>query len=307
MGAFGCDAVVEIQNPTVRYNGWRSVLHSAVVPYLKRRAPQVRVLVMQHDIAVGRRMFRWRYAGQFLGADAILVSNKRDRCAIEGLGINAEKIYEAPMSSYVQPWRGKRDARAARRRLGVPLAGACVVYFGYVLPGRNVDVLIRALSILHQKGKPVHGLILGGAHADAPGYPEQCRELARQLGIAGEMTWTGFADEEKIADGLAGADVFVSLPQRGADMRNTSILTGILAELPVITSVNERYGFDRDLEGFGCAFVDPHDAAGLAEAIERMVRDGPTRAELVERARRLDPDAVWERHVDVHVQAALGF
>jgi len=121
------------------------------------------------------------------------------------------------------------------------------------------------------------------------------------------MTWTGFAGEETIADGLAGADVFVSLPQRGADMRNTSILTGILAELPVITSVNGRYGFDRDLEGFGCAFVDPHDAEGLAEAIERMVEDGPARSELAERARRLDPDAVWERHVDVHVRAAFGF
>ena len=74
----------------------------------------------------------------------------------------------------------------------------------------------------------------------------------------------------------------------------------------MITSVNRRYGFDRDLEGFGCGFVDPHDAGGLAEAIERMVKDGPTRAELAERARRLDPDEVWERHVDVHVRAALG-
>ena len=99
----------------------------------------------------------------------------------------------------------------------------------------------------------------------------------------------------------------MSLPQRGADMRNTSILTGILAQLPVITSVNERYGIDRVLEGFGCGFVDPRDAAGLAEAIEGMVEDGPTRAELEERARRLDPDEVWARHVDVHVRAATGF
>ncbi|MCH9021325.1 MAG: hypothetical protein IID32_00995 [Planctomycetes bacterium] len=79
-----------------------------------------------------------------------------------------------------------------------------------------------------------------------------------------------------------------------------------MAELPVIASVNGRYGFDRDLERFGCEFVDPHDAAGLAEAIERMVEAGPTRAELVERARRLDPDAVWERHVAIHVEAAIG-
>jgi glycosyltransferase involved in cell wall biosynthesis len=182
--------------------------------------------------------------------------------------------------------------------LSIPADAYCVVFFGFVLPERNVDKLIQALKLLQDAGVNVHGLILGGPHKQAPQYFTQCQELARKLLMAKHISWTGFASKDRIADGLAAADVFVSLPSRGADMRNTSIITGILAGLPIVTSENARFYVDDDLRKFGCVFVDPSDPHTISEGISSCLNNPPA-DELLERyAEQLEPERVWDKHIE---------
>jgi len=254
--------VVHIQNPTIKYAGWRSVTMSVVGPRLKRKAADVRLVVMQHDIAVGRPGFRWRYRPLFRAA--------------------------------------------ARERLGVPEKAVCAAYFGFVLPGRNVDVLLGALVRLRDEGQAVRGIILGGAHPEDPGYFDECRQLAEQLGLGEVVTWTGFASEEQVGEGLAAADVFVSLPERGADLRNTSILTAVRAEVPIVTTVNERHYRDADLDRLGCVYVDGRDAGSVARGIMQQVERPPGREELAAQAAALEPEKVWQGHIEMNVRAYQG-
>lgn len=291
--------VVHVQNLTIKYFGVHSVTMSVIVPLLKQLAPQVRVVVMQHDIAIGQRWFRWRYLPLLKAADAIMVSNNRDFQAIVDLGVESSKIMQSSISTYVALVRAEPQQKAAARQSwGIDPEALCCVYFGFVLPGRNVEVLIRALALLRDQGEKVHGLILGGAHAKAPEYYEQCRQLARDIRMDEVMSWTGYADDGQIADALAAADIFVSLLERGADMRNTSILTGILAELPVITAENRRYYVDKQLEALGCRMVDPHDPVGLAKALRDMRQAPPSREQLAQAAEQVRPERVWAEHVE---------
>lgn len=296
--------VVHIQNPTVKYGGWRSVTMSVVVPMLKRMAKEVRVAIMQHDIALSKWCWRWRFRPLLRAADAIVVSNRRDYQAVMDQGISSEKIYLARFSSFVRlDEPNAASKQAARERLGIKSDSWCAAYFGFVLPERNVDVLIRALMLLRKEKKDVHGIILGGAHSEAPDCYEQCRGLASELKLDAHMTWTGFASEEQIADGLAAADVFVSLPERGADMRNTSILTGILAQLPIVTSGNDRYYTDPDIEALGCVCVGARDVEEVAKAITQLCERPPLAEVLAQRAAELEPNRVWAEHVDITLRA----
>ena len=299
--------VVHIQNPTVKYSGLRSCTMSAVGPLLKTLAPKVRLVVMQHDIAIIDPLFRWRYYPLFAAADAVVVSNSRDEQAVRAQGISRSKIYRAPVSSHISLHRaGAEQKKRSRQALGIPNDSVCAVHFGFIHPERNVDVILRAMACLRKDIPGIYGLILGDAFPGAKVYAEQCRTLAKRLGLAERVTWTGFASPEQIADGLAAADVFVNLPQRGADLRNTSILSGILAHLPVVTTRNRRYYTDAELESLGCYCVRPRDPRALADAIRSCISSPPAAEELARRAAVLEPVKIWKKHIEVNHRAYRG-
>ncbi|KPK76066.1 MAG: hypothetical protein AMJ79_08460 [Phycisphaerae bacterium SM23_30] len=298
--------VVHIQNPTVKYTGWRSGLMSVAGPLLKKMAPSIRIVVTQHDIAIGAPAFRWRYYPLFWAAEAVIVSNRRDYQAVLEAGIDPRRLYRAPVSAHFKMHpRTKATRSAARRKFKIPRQAAVAAYFGFVHPGRNVDVLVRALSILRSRIK-VYGLIIGGPFAGAEAYYDQCQSLARRLGLAGQIIWTGYATPEQVADGLAAADVFVSLLERGADLRNTSIISAILAQLPVVTTCNERYYRDPELDEMGCRYAPARDPAAAAEAVIGFLDNPPPRKLLSQRAALLDPEKIWAQHVEVNLRAYRG-
>ena len=299
--------IVHIQNPTVKYKGWRSLTMSVLAPMLKHQAPTVRLVVTQHDIALSRKLLRRRFRPLFKAADAVLVSNHRDYQAVKDQKINPAKIYCSPVGSHlILPVRTPAAKAAARTAMDIPQQKICVAYFGFVHPGRRIEVLVRALRLLRAENYDIHGLIMGGAYTGQKNYYRQCQQLAQQLQLAEHITWTGYADEKQIIDGLIASDAFVSLPERGADMRNTSIHSAILAELPIVTTRNPRYYEDPDLEKLGCVCVAGDDPAAVAEGISRTLKNPPPAESLARRRKQLDPEAIWARHVEVNISAYRG-
>jgi len=295
--------IVHIQNPTIKYTGWRSGIMSVVAPMLKKMQPSIRLVVTQHDIAIGEPFWRWRYYPLFCAADAVIVSNSRDYQAVIAQGIEPKKVYRAPVSAHFKMHdRTEESKLTARKKFQIPPDVVIIAYFGFVHPGRKIDVLIRALSILKSR-MALHGIIIGAAATGSETYYQQCQQLADQLELGNQMTWTGYAETETVADGLAAADVFVSLLERGADLRNTSVISAILAQLPVVTTCNERYYRDAELDQMGCRFVPPDDTNAVAIAIENSLNDPPSPELRATWAQQLEPDRIWRQHVDINLQA----
>jgi len=57
-----------------------------VVPLLKRMAPAVRIVVMQHDIAVSRRIFRCSYRPMLRAAPVVAATHEMLKDKIDGTG-----------------------------------------------------------------------------------------------------------------------------------------------------------------------------------------------------------------------------
>lgn len=297
-------AAVHLQNPTIKYTRGRSVVMGEVARALKRLAPRVRVVVMQHDIAVGRPLLRWRYWPLFRACDAVCVSNSRDEQAMRGLGVAAEKIYRTPIASHFRVRRTAAGREQARAELGVGPAERLIAYFGFVHPERNVEVLLRALAELRRQGTAARGIIIGGPSAGAEAYYRACQKWAQKL--QAPVIWTGYADGAQVERALLAADVFVSLPQRGADLRNSSILAALQAELPVVTAENSRYFVDADLAGLGCRLVAPRDVGAVVRQVRDLLERPPAAAALARVAQQVDPERVWERHIEVNHCAYKG-
>ena len=294
--------VVHIQNPTARYRGLGSFLMSMLAPSLKRKCPDIRIVVMQHDIAVGRPTLRWRYKPLFKAADVITVSNQRDRQAIIDLGNAENKVKIAPMASHfdIKP-ADQQQKQQTRGELNIEPDTLCISFFGFVHPGRNIDLLIKAAAKINSQGRKTHLIIMGGAQKGCENYYAACQKLGDDLGL--DITWTGYASGEQIQQGLAASDVFVSLPSRGADMRNTSIHAAVLACVPIVTLENPKYYTDPDLKKLNCIMIDKLEVDILVEAIEKAARQEIPHAALLQSRELMLPERIWPMHKEVNRQA----
>lgn len=139
---------------------------------------------------------------------------------------------------------------------------------------KGIDVLLRAFALV-RRGHPVHLLIVG----DGP-LSEELRVLARELEIEGLVSWLGFQCDP--VKWLRAMDVFI-LPSRLEGSPN-AVLEAMAMALPIVATA---IGGVVDLieEGITGFLIPPDDHEAMAAALDRLLTNGPLRADLGHRAR----------------------
>src|SRR5439155_13653785 len=110
-----------------------------------------------------------------------------------------------------------RSRIAARRELDLDVDEPIVLQLGRIVPRKGVDTVIRGVGTLRRDhGQAARLLIVGGSTRvpDLAGDPEMARlaAIARDEGIADQVTFVGRRDRSELAIFYAAADVFVSTP-----------------------------------------------------------------------------------------------
>ncbi|MFQ5990060.1 MAG: glycosyltransferase [Candidatus Methylomirabilales bacterium] len=177
------------------------------------------------------------------------------------------------------------------RRLEIDPAKTVVLFVANNFSRKGLDPLIESLAQV--RGDGWHLMIVGR------GNPRPYLKRAKELGVAGRLSFTGLVDGIEAYYGTA--DLF-ALPTHYDPFANVC-LEAMASGLPVITTCqngaaeiisNGRNGFI--LEG-------PGDLSGLAEAI-RILQDRRTREEMGglarEAAAHLPIDAYTERTLEVY-------
>jgi glycosyltransferase involved in cell wall biosynthesis len=101
---------------------------------------------------------------------------------------------------------------------------------------------------------------------------ERVRGLIEKLGVAGQVTWSGFASPEEVSGHLAAADICVLPFRDGASLRRSSLLTSLEHGVPTVTTNPERpEPLLRDRENV--LSVGSGEPKALADAIELLWRD----------------------------------
>lgn len=189
--------------------------------------------------------------------------------------------------------------RRARRELGLPDVGPVVGTVARLSREKGIDVLLRAVALVHRHGFPLTCLVIGAG-------PEEpaLRHLARRLGIDPWVRWAG--RREGAARWLRAVDVYVQPSRREA--YGLAVAEAMAAARPIVAS---RTGGLEELirDGVDGRLVPPGDPPALARVLTGLLRDDGARHRLgraaAARASRW-PDAaqVARQHLQLYTQLA---
>jgi glycosyltransferase involved in cell wall biosynthesis len=193
---------------------------------------------------------------------------------------------------------------AGRARLGVGLDDFVLAYFGYVYPNKGLETLLPAFQRVHSQGRRARLVIAGGVpshlHEERVSYMKELEELARTLGIDGEVTWTGFLswDSDDASRYLYAADACILPFDQGVSMNNSTFAAAAAHGLPIISTHGksiERFF----LHGENVFLCPPQDPAALATAIQPVMDQPELRARLAAGALRMSGEWFsWDRAVE---------
>ncbi len=141
-----------------------------------------------------------------------------------------------------------------------------LIFVGRLVSDKGADILLRALSLLAQNGRRARLTIAGSGPEDS-----RLRELARELGVTEQVTFSGALAGEPLVRALNAHRILV-VPSRWAEPFGIVALEGIACGCFVIGS--EEGGLPEAIGPCGATFPNG-DAAALAAQIERAVSVPP--------------------------------
>ncbi len=219
-------------------------------------------------------------------ADAVIAPSQTVRRELLArLGLPSERVVaipEAAGSSYRPAPRLLVQEVIARYGLREPY----VLSVGSLEPGKNRTRLIHALAALHRAGVDSSLVVVGQPAWDYEGD----YDLVQELSLGKHVSFLGYVPDQDMPPLYSGAAVlaFPSLYE-GFGL---PVLEAMACGTPVVTS---RGSATEELGRQAALLVDPYDTVEIASAIQRVLTDSTSRADLRERGLDRAAEFSWER------------
>lgn len=209
------------------------------------------------------------------------------------------RVTEIPIGSNVADADPVTDRARVRARLGLTADTLLIAHFGLVYPGKGLETLLDALARARAAAPRAVLVIVGDTRAEDRAYRDALNARARALGVGGAVVWTGRREPADVRAILAAADLYVVPYDDGVSIRRGTLLAGLAAGLPVVSTIAARpsaYLKDND----NVALVPPRDAGALAARIATLLTAPGERARLAAGARKLAERCAWPVIADEH-------
>jgi glycosyltransferase involved in cell wall biosynthesis len=258
-----------------------------------------------YESRFGKRGFAYRMLVllewiTFRTANAVITTNETHRrVAIERGKYPADKIFivrSGPDHARLCP-----GEPAPALKYGHPYM---VSYLGVINPQDGVDLFVRAAAHLvhEQQRDDIQFVIMGTGDAEP-----SVRALSQELGLNGEMHFTGWVGMDTIREYLSTSDVCVdSIPKTSYSDACTmnKILEYMSAARPIVTfDLTET----RISAQQAAVYAQPNDITDLADKIEDLLANEKARMRMgAYGRRRIEAELAWE-HQRGNLLAAYEF
>lgn len=243
-------------------------------------------------VRLGWRLFHLSYVPQRLtlnGADAVATVSATSAAEFARVRLTSRPVVVVP------------NAPQRLAAFGVTVVGGAqnLVYMGSFMPYKNVETLVRAMALL--PGRTLHLL--------SRVSPARRTELSALVGAgtgSGGRVDLPVGGAVVFHDGVTDAEYAALLADR-AVLVTTSLDEGY--GLPVaealalgVPAVVTDMAIFREVAGDGALYVDPHDPAAVAAAVEAL-DDEPRRTEVVAAGTAHVARFTWERSAGILLDA----
>jgi len=214
----------------------------------------------------GQKLLLWLERMTFRTADLVISTNESYRhIALTRGGVKSEDVFvvrSGPDLRRMKQLPPNPALKNGRRYL--------VGYVGVMGKQEGIDLLLQAvqLIVLHLERTDIHfGLVGGGTELPA------MQQLARDLGIADYVTFTGRVPDAELLEMLNTADICVN-PDRANEMNDRSTMNKIMEYMALGKPVVQ---FDltegRVSAGDASWYARPNDVADLAQKMVSLLGD----------------------------------
>lgn len=227
---------------------------NGTAPNIERR----HTLKRGFDLVAGQRVLT--------GARRLLAVTRAEAADLERLGVRPEAISIIPNPIDLEPFETAGHGDRFRQRFNLP-PGPLVVFLGKITPRKGVDVLAEAFAQLAPRSPGtlvIAGNDMGGGRA--------ARQRLFGAGLAPRVVFTGLLTGSERLDALSAADVVVYPSEH--EVFGLVAIEALLCGTPVVVCGDSGCGEVIRATGGG-QIVAFGDAAALAQAIERTLREKP--------------------------------
>lgn len=178
------------------------------------------------------------------------------------------------------------DGADFRRRFSIPAERPVLVHVGRIAHEKNIGFLLRMVAVARAQIPDVLLLVAG----EGPAL-EHCKRLAGELGIDGNVLFTGYLDRRReLLDCYRAGDLFVFASR--TETQGLVLLEAMAQGVPVVSTAHMGT-IDILGPGRGCVVVEEREHLFAAEVVA-LLRDSVAR-------RRLGRDAqayaaTWSAH-----------
>ena len=160
--------------------------------------------------------------------------------------------------------------------LNVPETAVLVTYVGRLSPEKDVDLLLEQFAIAKDVVPHLHLMLMG----KGPSQPE-LEKLARQLGIANSVLFTGPIAYEKVGNYLAAADIFATASV--TEVHPLTVIEAMASGLPVAAISSP--GIVDTVESGKSGLLTTRPDGGLAAALVGLASNDGRRQQMSQFAR----------------------
>ena len=230
-------------------------VHAAQLPHFYRKLPSPL-----------QTMTRWVFS---LPPVCVVLGEEAQRFVIEELMVPRHRV-EIIINGVPEP--------SYQRRVAAESPIQRIFFLGNLSERKGVSDLLQALSLPGFNTAQLEVTLSGGG--DVAAYQAK----ARALGIDGFVRFTGWTNQQQVAQLMAQADVLV-LPSYDEGLplailealaNSVAVVCTPVGEIPTVLS-----------DGVNACFVKPGDARGIAHALQRVLNAPLFRQNLEQNGRRL--------------------
>jgi glycosyltransferase involved in cell wall biosynthesis len=170
-----------------------------------------------------------------------------------------------------------------------------ILYFGLVVPRRELEQVIELASLIRSAGLPQVVRVIGRVPAQHESYYKTLRERARGLPVL----WDRDLSEEQIALKLAETAIAYLPYGDGATERRTTLKAACLSGLAVVTTRGPHTPHDLDRAVKYCG--NPREALNaIISLIENQEEREKVSLQAVQYGKRFNWEQIAERHLEVY-------
>jgi len=251
--------IMHIQYPTQGYgDGYLPWL----LPSLFRvaKVPVVQTWHEYHPERMGRRNILNAALGG--GLIAVRPDYKSMMSASYRWLIRRKQFRFIPSASAIPRIQFSDGERAALRSRLSSTSKGLVVFFGFAHPAKRIELLFEIAD------PDRHRLVLVCDLNSGDAYQESILKSINREPWTGRVTVTGFLPADEVGQILAAADAVVLPFQNGGGLWNTSIRAATAQGTFVLTTSDERHGYDSSENAY---YARPDDVPDMREALQTFI------------------------------------